>query len=48
MLKNYIRDVPNFPKKGVIFKDITTLLKEKNIQKSYRPFSKTLSREENR
>jgi adenine phosphoribosyltransferase len=27
-LKKYIRDVPDFPKKGIIFKDITTLLKE--------------------
>lgn len=27
-LKALIRDVPDFPKKGVIFKDITTLLKE--------------------
>jgi adenine phosphoribosyltransferase len=27
-LKRYIRDVPDFPKKGIIFKDITTLLKE--------------------
>ncbi len=26
-LKNLIRDVPNFPKQGIIFKDITTLLK---------------------
>ena len=26
-LKQYIRDVPDFPKKGIIFKDITTLLK---------------------
>jgi adenine phosphoribosyltransferase len=25
-LKNIIRDIPDFPKKGVIFKDITTLL----------------------
>ncbi|AAR34900.1 adenine phosphoribosyltransferase [Geobacter sulfurreducens] len=25
-LKNIIRDVPDFPKKGIIFKDITTLL----------------------
>ena len=25
-LKNYIRDIPDFPKKGIIFKDITTLL----------------------
>ncbi|HBO85205.1 MAG: adenine phosphoribosyltransferase [Deltaproteobacteria bacterium GWC2_42_11] len=27
-LKNIIRDVPDFPKKGIIFKDITTLLKD--------------------
>lgn len=25
-LKEYIRDIPNFPKKGIIFKDITPLL----------------------
>ncbi len=27
-LKNRIRDIPDFPKKGIIFKDITTLLKD--------------------
>jgi adenine phosphoribosyltransferase len=27
-LKNIIRDVPDFPKKGIIFKDITTLLQD--------------------
>ena len=26
-LNNYIRDIPDFPKKGIIFKDITPLLK---------------------
>lgn len=26
-LKRYIRDVPNFPKEGIIFKDLTPLLK---------------------
>ena len=26
-LKDLIRDIPDFPKKGIIFKDITTLLK---------------------
>jgi len=26
-LKEYIRDVPDFPKPGILFKDITTLLK---------------------
>ena len=25
-LKNIIRDIPDFPKQGIIFKDITTLL----------------------
>ena len=27
-LKNAIRDIPDYPKKGIIFKDITTLLKD--------------------
>ncbi len=27
-LKKTIRDIPDFPKKGIIFKDITTLLKD--------------------
>ena len=27
-LKKIIRDVPDFPKEGIIFKDITTLLKD--------------------
>ena len=29
-LKKHIRDIPDFPKKGIIFKDITTLLKNKH------------------
>ena len=33
-LKQYIRDVPDFPKKGIIFKDITTLLKNPVALKS--------------
>lgn len=28
-LNNYIRDIPDFPKKGILYKDITTLLKDK-------------------
>lgn len=28
-LKKKIRDIPDFPKKGIIFRDITTLLKDK-------------------
>src|SRR5688572_2442099 len=27
-LANHIRDIPDFPKPGIMFKDITTLLKE--------------------
>jgi adenine phosphoribosyltransferase len=29
-LKAYIRDIPDWPKKGIIFKDITPLLRDKN------------------
>lgn len=32
-LKSYIRDIPDFPKKGIIFKDITTLLKDRRAFK---------------
>ena len=32
-LKSRIRNVPDFPKKGIGFKDITTLLKDKNALK---------------
>ena len=33
-LKKIIRDVPDFPKEGIIFKDITTLLKDNKALKS--------------
>ncbi|MFC1951241.1 adenine phosphoribosyltransferase [Chloroflexota bacterium] len=33
-LKQYIRDVPDFPQKGIIFKDITTLLQNPEAFKS--------------
>ena len=29
LLKKLIREVPDFPKKGILFYDITTLLKDK-------------------
>lgn len=32
-LKQFIRDIPDFPKQGIIFKDITTLLKNKKVFK---------------
>ena len=28
-LRRYIRDVPDFPKKGILFKDITPLLQDR-------------------
>ncbi len=33
-LKKYIRNIPDFPKSGILFKDITTLLKDKSAFKS--------------
>ena len=44
-LKNAIRDIPDFPKPGIIFKDITTLLKkpalyQKAVQLMAAPFEK--------
>jgi adenine phosphoribosyltransferase len=32
-LKTYIRDIPDFPKPGILFRDITTLLKDKTAFK---------------
>ena len=32
-LKNYIRNIPDFPKPGILFRDITTLLKDKKAFK---------------
>lgn len=32
-LKNHIRNIPDFPKPGILFKDITTLLKDKQAFK---------------
>ena len=31
LIKSNIRDVPNFPKKGIIFKDITPILKNQEL-----------------
>ena len=27
-LKDYIRSIPDYPKKGILFRDITTLIKD--------------------
>lgn len=32
-LKQYIRNIPDFPQKGILFRDITTLLKESAVFK---------------
>ena len=29
-LKNYIRSIPDYPKKGILFRDITTLVKDES------------------
>jgi adenine phosphoribosyltransferase len=33
-LEKYIRDIPDFPKKGILFRDITTLINNKKAFKS--------------
>lgn len=38
-LKNHIRSIPDFPKKGIVFRDITTLLKDR---KAFRKAVNTL------
>ena len=43
-LRRYIRDVPDFPKKGIVFRDITTLLKHKqafatSVEKLYEHYN---------
>ena len=32
-LKDYIRSIPNYPKKGILFRDITTLIKDEKAFK---------------
>lgn len=42
-LKSCVRDIPNFPKAGIIFKDITTLLKDgKSFRKAVDLFASEL------
>ena len=36
-LKNFIRSIPDYPKKGILFRDITTLIKDENA------FSETIN-----
>ena len=36
-LKEYIRSIPDYPKKGILFRDITTLIKNENA------FSETIN-----
>ncbi len=37
ILKDFIRSIPNYPKKGILFRDITTLIKDENA------FSETIN-----
>ena len=32
-LKKYIRSIPDYPKKGILFRDITTLIKDESAFK---------------
>ena len=32
-LKDYIRSIPDYPKKGILFRDITTLIKDAKVFK---------------
>ena len=36
-LKNHIRSIPDYPKKGILFRDITTLIKDEKA------FSETIN-----
>ena len=36
-LKDFIRSIPDYPKKGILFRDITTLIKDENA------FSETIN-----
>ncbi len=36
-LKNYVRSIKDYPKKGILFRDITTLIKDKDA------FSETIN-----
>ena len=36
-LKDYIRSIPDYPKKGILFRDITTLIKDEKA------FSETIN-----
>ena len=34
-LKDYIRSIPDYPKKGILFRDITTLIKDEKIGRAH-------------
>ena len=44
-LKKYIRSIPDYPKKGILFRDITTLIKNKEaFQETVNQLSKLTSK----
>jgi adenine phosphoribosyltransferase len=47
ILNNSIRTIPDFPKKGIMFKDITTLLNDKDAFKSLIDFLKERYQDKN-
>jgi adenine phosphoribosyltransferase len=43
LIESYIRDVPDFPKKGILFKDITPLLQSaKGLQTTIAEMAKSV------
>ena len=34
-LKDFIRSIPDYPKKGILFRDITTLIKDENANNDW-------------
>ena len=34
-LKDYIRSIPDYPKKGILFRDITTLIKDQKLERRF-------------
>ena len=40
-LGKYIRSIPDYPKKGILFRDITTLIKNKQIKSAIKFYGKS-------
>ena len=48
-LKKYVRNIPDFPEKGIIFRDLTTLFNDaKAFGETIKQFEKNWKNEKNR